>query len=207
MNLDHDDEVVRRRLAQKMDFLSNDISAMVNKPTNEMLKEYYAANAEKYKLPARYTLQQIVFTTDHHADPKQKAEKTLEYIRENQADIRELGDPLSLPYRYTSIYATKLHDELGGEMAGLLENMPVNEWAGPVRSGYGWHLVYIEERQEAKQPAFEDVRSALERDYAYEKEKESQELIYQQLRNGYDIDLRVSLSPEISERIMEKING
>jgi hypothetical protein len=35
MNLDHDDEVVKRRLAQKTDFLSNDISAMVNQPERD----------------------------------------------------------------------------------------------------------------------------------------------------------------------------
>ena len=207
MNLDHDDEVVRRRLAQKMDFLSNDISAMVNKPSDEVLKEYYETNVEKYKLPARYTFQQIVFTPDHHDNPKQEAEKTLERIQGDQVEIRELGDPLSLPYRYTSIYANKLNGELGGEIAGSLENMPVNKWAGPVHSGFGWHLVYIDERQEAEFPAFEDIRNELERDYAYEKEKESQERIYQQLRNGYDINLQLSLSPEISERIMKKING
>lgn len=207
MNLDHDDEVVKRRLAQKMDFLSNDISAIVNPPSDEVLKKYFEKHADKYKLPARYTLQQVVFTSDHYDNPEEEAKKALKNIREGRVNPTQLGKTLSLPARYTGISANRLNTELGGNFADGLRDLPGQQWAGPVESGFGWHLVKIEEFQEPALPAFKQIRGALERDYAYEKEQESQERIYQQLRLGYDIELQAELSPELSKKIKEEIDG
>jgi parvulin-like peptidyl-prolyl isomerase len=207
MNLDHDDEVVKRRLAQKMDFLSNDISALVNQATDEDLRAYYETHSEKYMLPARYSFRQIIFTSDVREDPRHQAENALRLIGEGQVRADNLGDPLSLPGYYEDITANRLQTEFGGDMGAALADLPVQEWAGPVRSGYGWHLVYIEEREPAREPPFEEVRDELERDYAYEKEKESQQRIYQELRNGYDIKLQAQISTDLSRQIMEKING
>lgn len=207
MNLDHEDEVVKRRLAQKMDFLSNDISALVNEPSDEALKSYFRENAEKYMLPARYTFQHIVFTSDNHASPNVEAERALSLIRGGQIDPLQLRGRLSLPDEYTDISATRLNNELGSDMASKLQDLPVREWSGPVQSGFGWHLVKIEEKKEPALPGFEQVRAALKRDYAYDKEKESQQRIYEQLRKGYDIDLQAKLSPELSKKIMEDVDG
>lgn len=207
MNLDHDDEVVRRRLAQKMDFLSNDISALVNEPSDEDLRAYYQANAEKYRLPPRYTLRQIVFTIDNHRDPRQQAENVLARIQAGGVDPDKVGDAISLPGRFTGIYADKLQNELGGNFSEDIRNLPANAWSGPVRSGFGWHLVYIEEKEAPVLPELEQVRGVVEREYAYDKEKESQQRIYEQLRNGYEIELQANLSPELTQKIMEKIDG
>ncbi len=207
MNLDHDDEVVKRRLAQKMDFLSNDISAIINQPSDEVLKKYYAEHLEKYKLPARYSMQQVVFTFDNYANPKEEAEKTLKRIRLGRTDPAKLKKALSLPTRYTDVPANRLHTELGGNLASELSNLPMNEWAGPLQSGFGWHLVRVENKKEPRLPDFEQIRDALERDYAYEKERESRERIYEELRKGYNIDLQAELSPELSQRITKEING
>ncbi|MBC2838859.1 peptidyl-prolyl cis-trans isomerase [Robiginitalea sp. SC105] len=207
MNLDHDDEVVKRRLAQKMDFLSNDISAIINDPSENDLREYYQANADKYRLPARYTLRQVAFTFDNHSDPRKQAEKVLGQIQAGQVDPVNAGDALSLPGRFTGIYADRLQHELGGDFSEAISGLPAQKWAGPVRSGYGWHLIYIEEKEAPRLPGLEEVRGDLERDYAYEKERESQQRIYEQLRNGYDIELQANLSPGLAEKIIAKING
>ena len=55
MNLDHNDEIVKRRMAQKMEFLSGDLSAFANSPTDEALRAYYENHREKYKIPFQYS--------------------------------------------------------------------------------------------------------------------------------------------------------
>ena len=47
MNLDHNDEIIRRRLAQKMKFLSQDL-AESSDPTNDLLQTFLDQNQEKY---------------------------------------------------------------------------------------------------------------------------------------------------------------
>ena len=69
MNLDHNDEIIKRRLAQKMQFLSNDI-ATIKEPSEKELKEFYEKNADNYLSPYSYSLYQIIFSPDQRNDPK-----------------------------------------------------------------------------------------------------------------------------------------
>lgn len=52
LGLDKNDTIIRRRLAQKMEFLFEDL-AIQGKPTEEDLKAYFDRNKDKYLLPAR----------------------------------------------------------------------------------------------------------------------------------------------------------
>ena len=45
MNLDHNDEIIKRRLAQKMQFLSNDL-AKLRQPTEEEIQAFYQTHKD-----------------------------------------------------------------------------------------------------------------------------------------------------------------
>jgi len=101
MNLDHNDEVVKRRLAQKMEFLSDDLSTLVDPATDEKLQAFYKENEEKYQVPYQFSFNQVVFTGDRHQDPESAARKALEKFGTGLPDaMREQGDPLSIRYRF-----------------------------------------------------------------------------------------------------------
>ncbi len=51
----------------------------------------------------------------------------------------------------------------------------------------GWHLVFLQERQEPRIPEFEQVRQEVQRDFEYDKSRESREAINAELRKGYQI--------------------
>jgi len=94
MNLDHNDEIIKRRLAQKMQFLSNDIAAMIE-PTDEVLKDYYKEHADKYLTPTAYSLYQITFSPDKRKDYYNDALKTLKQFPEaNFKEMKQFGDQL-----------------------------------------------------------------------------------------------------------------
>ena len=60
LGLDQDDTVLRRRLMQKMEFLSNDL-ADLNSPDETTLNDYLIEHKDKYELPARISFTHVFF--------------------------------------------------------------------------------------------------------------------------------------------------
>ncbi|NMM48281.1 peptidyl-prolyl cis-trans isomerase [Marinigracilibium pacificum] len=208
MNLDHNDEVIKRRLAQKMDFITSDVSAMVNNPTDKDLKNYYNKYSERYMRPAQYSFYQICFTFDNHSDPVNQAKSVLEeHGNVSIEEFTKLGDPLPFPFYYESIYANKLNSELGGNIAETMEGLPLNQWTGPVESGFGTHLVYITEKIEPQLPSFTQMKDVIKRDYDYDMEQESREKIYENLKSSYNIKLEADINKELREKILKEFGS
>ncbi|MHC4499588.1 MAG: peptidyl-prolyl cis-trans isomerase, partial [Planctomycetota bacterium] len=63
MGLDEKDTVVRRRLAQKMEFLFKDLAEAVQ-PSEEVLREYFEANPERYVQPGTVSFGHVFFSRD-----------------------------------------------------------------------------------------------------------------------------------------------
>ncbi|MDH3882045.1 MAG: hypothetical protein OES64_10875, partial [Desulfobacteraceae bacterium] len=63
LGLDQDDTIIRRRLMQKMEFLSNDL-AELDQPDESALNKYFLENQEKYRLPAQISFTHIYFSID-----------------------------------------------------------------------------------------------------------------------------------------------
>ena len=55
MGLDKDDTIVKRRMAQKMQFLAEDVAA-AHEPTSAELSAWYEKNADKFALPGRVSI-------------------------------------------------------------------------------------------------------------------------------------------------------
>ena len=202
MNLDHNDEVVKRRLAQKMEFLSDDLSALVDPPTDEKLQTYYQQNKDKYQVPYQYSFKQVVFTKDRHKDPQAAALEALDQYGSGQVDaMHDHGDRLSIRYQFDNFYEPQVEKELGGNLAVLLRDLPLYQWSGPVESGYGVHLIYLTEKQAPRFPEFQDIKDELARDYSYQAEQENQQAIYQGLKKNYEIEITADLDQQILERL------
>ncbi|WP_223154807.1 peptidyl-prolyl cis-trans isomerase [Aestuariibaculum sediminum] len=76
MNLDHNHEIVNRRLAQKKEFLGQDLTGLLAPATEENLMAYFDKNKDTYVTPYKYSLYQIIFTPDNHTNLTERA-KTL----------------------------------------------------------------------------------------------------------------------------------
>src|SRR5262245_17287731 len=76
MGLDKNDEIVKRRMAQKMEFLAEDVAA-AREPSGEELKAWYARNTDKFALPKRVSFRHLYFSPDkrgaHARDDAAKA--------------------------------------------------------------------------------------------------------------------------------------
>ena len=103
------------------------------------------------------------------------------------ADISEAGDSLMLQPAYKSTRQRDIASQFGEEFAQALLTVPVGKWQGPVRSGFGIHLVFINERIDGSLPTLDKVRDAVARDWSAQKRKEGNDALYEKWREGYTI--------------------
>jgi peptidyl-prolyl cis-trans isomerase C len=192
MNLDHNDEIIKRRLAQKMEAVANDLSTLMKPPTEERLRDYYHSREDFFTLPRAYALKQVLFLSD---EPAEHIESTLESLRQGEPIASDRKNKLSLPEEFSLTSVNDLHNAFGGDFVDSLDKLPVGEWAGPVQSGYGRHLVFIEDKQEPQLPAFEDVRDYVAREYEYQSVLDSQDQVYENLLAKYEVVITADIPP------------
>jgi hypothetical protein len=168
LNLDIDDEVVRRRVAQKFEFLQTDL-ATPGSPAGGTLERWFERNQLRYITPVRVAFTQIYFSADREGDEsaQRRAVKALAALRQGQrAQAAGRGDPFPGPANVGAL-ALDAAEQLFGQSALSEElfKIPVEQWAGPFRSGYGWHLVYVTERKAPEVPRLDDIRARVITDY------------------------------------------
>ena len=187
LNLDHNDEIIKRRLAQKMQFLSNDLAEMVE-PSEEELNNHLQANSEKFQTPAYYSFYQVYFSTDLHPDAAARAKEVLAEVAGKDPEwMRRQGDPIALKFHYEGITDFNLRRQLGTEFMLAMKEVETGSWTGPVRSGYGYHLILMEEVIPPETPALKEVRDDVLADLNYVRQGELKRSILKELLNEYQL--------------------
>lgn len=168
LGLDRDDEIVRRRVVQKLQFLQED-TALVPEPDDAALRAYRARHADRYREPARATFRHLYFSPDDGGPQAARARAAAVLApRANDAagPAPAAGDPFPGRDRHAAVDAAGLARVFGdSELSRTLFGLPPGAWHGPLRSGYGWHLVYVETIVPAREPPFAEVRDEVRTDY------------------------------------------
>jgi peptidyl-prolyl cis-trans isomerase C len=166
--LDRGDEIVRRRLIQKYEFLQQNLSIPTN-PTNAQLGEYYRLHMAQYRIPERVTFTQVYFSADHRGENGARSAAETLASNLNRRHIQraaELGDRFPGPDDFTAMSHDELVRVFGEEGLALnIFGVELKRWSAPLRSGYGWHTVRVSGRDPVRQATFEEVRSRVERDF------------------------------------------
>ena len=167
MGLDRDDEIVRRRISQKVEFLQQD-RGLPAAPSDTELRRYFEAHAAAYASPVRTTFSHLYFSTDAVGEGPARARAT-HALEELKAGVSEVGaDPFPDLNDYSGLAEAEAVRLFGdSELAHRLSTAPVGQWSGPYRSGYGWHLVRVEARSPAKRADLSDVRDQVREDYLH----------------------------------------
>lgn len=189
MGLDSDDLVIRRRLRQKMEFISADV-ATATPPTDEQLQAYLGEHAEKFLMPPRLTFQQVYFSTDKRGESAARdAEKLLAELNAGRgpASPIEAGDPTLLPPAMEAAAPQDIANAFGSEFAAAIEDAPVGQWAGPFPSGFGMHVVKVDAREAGTAPTLAEIRPLVQREWEAEQRKTVEKALLDKLRARYDV--------------------
>jgi len=191
LKLDHNDEIIKRRLAQKMQFLSNDL-ASINEPTKEELEKYYDKHFENYLTPYFFSFYQIAFSPDNRENAKQDAEIMMTQIGDDSfEEIKSKGDVLPFPFYFQNTDADDLNRQLGINFSESLERIETGSWFGPVQSGFGYHLIYLTEKTGPQIPDIDSVKNDLLRDMEYDNQRNLNDLIFEELKKNYSIEFNL----------------
>ncbi len=194
LGLDRDDTIVRRRLQQKLEFVSEGAAALAPS-TDEQLEAYLKANPEAFRSPPRATFTQV------YLDPARRkgtldadAARLLETLNRAAAprDPTAVGDRLLLlEPRYENLPQPEVASQFGAEFAAALVKQPTGRWVGPLASGYGLHLVRVERLQPGGTPVLSEVRPLVEREWSNARREELARAFYQRLRSKYAITVQM----------------
>jgi hypothetical protein len=188
VGLDRNDIVVRRRMVQKMELLTQDLALLAD-PTDAELRQFFKENAEDYRVPPVLDFSHVYFNAERRADAEADAGRVLAALRaENPPPHRapERGDTIMLDAEYRRATPAEVSRLFGDRFAGALFELEPG-WHGPVVSGYGLHLVHVGDRVEGRIPEYTEVRERLVNDFNRQRRDRAMEALYEGLAEQYEI--------------------
>lgn len=191
LGLDRDDIVIRRRLAVKMDFLTEDAAATTT-PSDQELEEFLAEHPDKFNVELLTSFAQVFVNRSQRGESSMAhAEHLLSLLRDKaSSDWRSLGDPLPLPSEYEAVAENEIARRFGRDFPRRLAALPVGSWSGPVESSYGLHLVLVQKRMAARIPPLTEVRDEVLREWRAEQRRELGSNLRRQRRARYAVTVQ-----------------
>jgi peptidyl-prolyl cis-trans isomerase C len=204
MGLGKDDPITRRRMAQKLEFLTKDIASLKEPEAGE-LEKYFEENKDQYKTPDLITFSHIFI------DPDKRGDETLEdaavllaelqAIGPPDASVSSLGDRFMLQNYYPQKTELEIRKLFGSGFSASVMELEPGQWHGPVLSGYGTHLVYVNALEIAPPPMFEDVQASVMENWTTEQQEIFNEAFFKSLKSRYEIVIETApLLPDNTDR-------
>jgi peptidyl-prolyl cis-trans isomerase C len=187
LGLDRDDEIVRRRVVQKMQFLLHDVQAPPE-PRQAELSAYFDQHEQRYWSPPRVTFSHVYFSSNEGDDvARARARHALQRAIQGE-DASSLGDSFPDLHHFAAYEPEQVYRLFGRtELAAATFAVPVGGWMGPYRSSFGWHLVRVEARQESQRPTFAEVSDRVRTDYLSDEQARRNLAAFNELASEYQV--------------------
>lgn len=182
LGLDRGDSVIRSRLSQKMDFLTEAIATSVV-PEDEDLEAFLQNNSERYATPSKLAFIQVFIGEEPN---KAEVEGVLAALRAGD-EVSDLGASTLLPASMP-LTATRVIDSVfGSGFSKGLTTLDKGQWAGPIQSGYGVHLVQVQDIEPSQIPPLSEIHDAVLRDWRRVMSEDLAQAQYEILAANYEI--------------------
>ena len=193
MELDRDDIIVRRRMRQKLEFLTEDLALQTGLPSEDELQAYFDQHADAYREEPRFSFEHIYFSGDRRGESA-RADATAAVAQLNgkisaAPDIDSLGDATLLPTEFYLTTKGEIARMFGEAFAKQLPEIKMERWSGPIESSYGIHLVRVVEQTSGGVPELAKVRNAVLRDLLVARRSQALEAAYARLRRRYTVTI------------------
>lgn len=187
LGLDRGDVIIRRRLVQKLQFVTDDV-ALDQPVTDEELSAFLQSNQARYEEPARFSFSHVYFSADRHQDAEEKAREVASALTEgSDSNWESLGDPFLLNRSYAGRSLADVAELFGVEFSEAFPGLKAGAWSGPVASAYGYHAVRLTGQTPSRDPSLAEARANVVRDFEAERKREASAAYYQKLREAYRV--------------------
>jgi hypothetical protein len=193
LGLDRDDMIVRRRLRQKLEFLSDELATRTE-PGDAELQSFLQTHTGLFESEPLFSFRQIYFNPQlHGGNLHRDAARALEDLERagSRANTTDLGDPFLLEHSFENVSLSDVKRTFGDQFASALAALQLGTWQGPIDSGYGTHLVFVAQRSEDRIPALDEVRDQVRREWLAAKRKEATDRFYQAILDRYKVKIEL----------------
>lgn len=200
LGLDRDDGVIRRRLRQKLEFISDDLAG-VAVPSDAQLQQFLETHPESFQSEPQVAFRHIYLNIDQRSNRiMDDTKRLLTQLSgaENKIDPDSLGDSLMLQKSFGLSSMSEISRMFGESFSIDIMKVKPGQWTGPIRSGYGLHLVLVSQHVTGRLPELEEIREVVEREWSAAYRKELKENIYDKLREKYIVVFEQPTSEEKS---------
>lgn len=187
LGLDQDDSIIRRRLRQKLEFVSEDV-APIPDPTEAQLEAFLRDNPQGFQMESRYSLTQL------YLDPAARGSRLMGDAQALLVELRSVGpsaehggDTSLMQRDFERVTADELSRLFGEKFETALRAMPIGEWSGPLASGYGLHLVLVRVREPARTATLREKRDDVRREWLRSQRERANASFYADLRKRYEV--------------------
>ena len=186
LGLDRDDPVVRNRIRQKAELLSED--ALTSEPSDRDLEAYLAAHQAEFDIPGRVSFQQIYIDPGRHrGDDLTMVVTSVRQALTLGRQPGTLGDRTLLPATMTEALPHDVEAAFGNDFARQLAAIDGDGWQGPLTTSYGLHLVRITHRGEPTRATLADARDVVAREWSRAQTAKLKEQFYRMLAGRYTV--------------------
>jgi parvulin-like peptidyl-prolyl isomerase len=190
LGLDRDDIVIKRRLRQKLDFIAEE-SFSKSTPTDEQLNTFITANADKFSQPPILTLRQIYLDPKIYGDASSpKAKALLASLKaEPKQDITLLDNRGLFKSHYKAQSTLEFNRLLGKQFTNNVLKLAPHSWHGQIRSSYGIHFVYIENKTTGRLPPLDEIRPRVMYEWENAQRIKTMDDFYTNLLSQFEISI------------------
>jgi peptidyl-prolyl cis-trans isomerase C len=198
LNLDRDDQIIRRRLMQKMDYLAQGFYDDVDVVTEADLIAYYKINQQDYKKLSRITFTHVYVAFDQktptsEASAASEARAILKSLRENNIPFEKSG-LYGQRFLYNRNYVNRGADEISSHFGQAfkqqifdLELKQDPHWQGPIKSSYGWHLILMTHKEQAYIPSLSEIGTVVLADAQRQRQQKVKRQAIEKLQSKYQV--------------------
>jgi peptidyl-prolyl cis-trans isomerase C len=190
LGLDKDDTIVKRRLAQKMEFLAE--GASIDKdPSTDTLRTWFKDNPQRFSLPLRVSFRHLYFSPDQRGEhSREAAVSAMEQLAGKSGDWKDagaLGDPFMDRDYYGDRSVEDMAKLFGSNFAQEVAGLKPGQWQGPIESGYGWHLIFVDTSVPVRVPTFEEIEPEIKAEWIDDQRTLAKRKAYETMRARYQV--------------------
>jgi hypothetical protein len=197
LGLDRDDPTIRSRMRLKLETLNEDIAA-ATAATDQELQTFLDQHPDSFRRESQVAFRQVYLNPDRRANVEADAWTQLAQLQAAGpgTDLTGFGDSLMVATNDLPLMPVSDIGRIFGEQFGRqFVDLEPGRWQGPVKSGYGLHLVYVTKKEPARLPKLAEVRNQVEREWIFARKKEMQDAMYKMLLERYTVVIEKPSEP------------
>ncbi len=194
LGMDRTDHVIKHRLVQSIEFITDDLALRTAAVTDDELETYFDANRERYRIEPTVTFTHVFFNSERRGveEAQKLADAKLVELNRDRVPFTDApghGDRFLYLVNYVERTEDLVASHFGDEMASAVFALVADaaNWAGPFKSRYGQHLVLLTGRTEERNPELAEVEVRVRADAEREAAEQRRDQAIETLIDTYEV--------------------